>query len=278
MNASLKACWNIRRSRRDGTDRFLSSLLRRTTIENGKIEIISLNNPSSKNALTRCLMLEMNQFLSDLAKSDSARVLVIRSNVEKVFSSGHHLDEVSSQHDVPGLFALCSDMMRRIRTMPQAVIAEVDGLATAAGCQLVASCDLAIASDTSSFATPGVNLGLFCSTPAVALSRSVGHKHAMHMLLTGDIIDAAHAHRIGLINTVVPSSLLQDEVRNLCLKIAGKSGEAIRIGKANYWKQVETGEVEAYVMSSATMVANLEQMDAADGIKAFKERRVPSFK
>jgi enoyl-CoA hydratase/carnithine racemase len=257
--------------------RNFSTLLRVDKSVAGKVITISLNNEHARNALTRTLMTEMVELLTKVADSDSARVIVLRSSLPKVFCSGHHLKEVVSQPDMIGLFSLCSDMMLRLRAMPQAVIAEVDGLATAAGCQLVASCDLAIASEEASFATPGVSIGLFCSTPAVALARTVSHKHAMEMLLTGDVVDAAHALRIGLVNRVVPRAQLGHAVAALSAQIAGKSGSAIRIGKENYWRQVEVGEARAYAMSAATMAANMEERDASEGIRAFLEKRPPAF-
>lgn len=269
--------------------RNLSSVLHVGKSEDNKIITISLNNNATKNALTRDVMTKLNNLLIDLGSEDSqARVIIIRSSVPKVFCSGHHLKEVSTatKCELESLFSLCSEMMWRIKTMPQAVIAQVDGLATAAGCQLVASCDLAIASEISTFATPGVNLGLFCSTPAVALVRTVAHKHALELLLTGDPVDADHAHRIGLINRVVPRNELEQEIDALSAKIASKSGSAIRIGKANYWRQVEAAdEVSAYAISTATMVENMLHInavtcvsDAREGIRAFLEKRKPNFR
>eukprot|EP01134_Creolimax_fragrantissima_P008403 CFRG8403T1 len=251
-------------------------LVNSTQTSNGIITL-TLDNHSKRNALSRPLMKELLAHLVQIAESD-ARVVVIRSSHPEVFSSGHDLKELLSKKYMESLFTHCSELMMLVRNMPQATIAAVDGLATAAGCQLVASCDLAIASTNASFCTPGVNFGLFCSTPAVALSRSVSsHKHVMEMLLTGDTFDAEYAHRIGLVNRVVQSCELEKEVELLSSKIASKSSEAIRIGKNTYWQQVEERLAHAYQLASSTMVENIEMQDATEGMKALVEKRQPRF-
>ena len=242
----------------------------------GYVVSVSLNDIPTRNSLSLKLMQDLRNTLSDIADS-GARVVVLRSNTPKVFSSGHNLKEILSKEDLNGLFRLCVNLMRDVRAMPQAVIAEVDGVATAAGCQLVASCDLAVATTTSKFATPGVNIGLFCSTPAVAVARNVSYKHAMEMLLTGDFIDANHAQRIGLINRVVAPEELQKEVQKLSFQIASKSPQVIAFGKGIFQKQIELNEKDAYDLTAEAMVTNMDFADAENGIAAFLEKRTPVF-
>ena len=262
-----------------------TALLKFDTDTTGTIATISLNSASNRNALSTPLLLELNNLLTKMAltasldNSHKHRVLIIRSNVPKVFSAGHDLKELQKGSNIDVIFRLCSELMCRIRSLPMAVIAEVDGVATAAGCQLVASCDMAIASSNATFATPGVSIGLFCSTPAVALSRAVSsHKHAMEMLLTGDSFDAMHAMRIGLVNRVVMPDDLQREVASVSSKIASKSAEAIRLGKKAYLQQIEESDVaKAYQIATAAMVENMGLDDAKEGIGAFLEKRPPKF-
>ncbi|HXP97816.1 MAG TPA: enoyl-CoA hydratase-related protein, partial [Telmatospirillum sp.] len=173
------------------------------------------------------------------------------------------------------LFADCAELMQAIVLLPKPVIAQIHGVATAAGCQLVASCDLAVAADTARFATPGVNIGLFCSTPMVALSRNVGHKAAMQMLLTGDLIDAETALRFGLINEIVPAADLATQTRALALKLASKSPLTLAVGKEAFYRQAELPLSEAYAYTAQVMVTNLEAEDAREGINAFLDKRPP---
>mmetsp|Transcript_5616 Transcript_5616/g.8550 ORF Transcript_5616/g.8550 Transcript_5616/m.8550 type:complete len:282 (-) Transcript_5616:3-848(-) len=253
-----------------------SDLLQCSWNSEGSILTITLTNHRKKNALSKDLMNDLNEVLVG-CESSRTRVIILRSDTN-VFSSGHDLSEVRAENDVRGLFSLCSELMCRIHKLPQVVIAAVDGLATAAGCQLVASCDLAVASDRALFATPGVNIGLFCSTPAVALSRSVAtRKHAMEMLLTGDPVDAVHAMRIGLVNRVVAHQDLDEEVRVLATKIASKSFGAIKLGKQTYNRQVAVDIDSAYKIASDAMVENMVLDDATEGINAFLEKRKPEF-
>ena len=212
------------------------------------------------------------------------KVIVIAAT-GKIFCSGHNLKEITAAREnndqgesyFRDLFESCSTLMQSIVNCPKPVIAEIDGIATAAGCQLVASCDLAVASDSSSFATPGVNLGLFCSTPMVALSRNVKKKDAMKMLLTGDMIDSAEAKRISLINDHVPSENLSTEVMELASKIASKSMQTVKIGKSAFYKQAELSLSEAYKYTSEIMTENTMNKDAKEGISSFLEKRKPNW-
>ena len=212
------------------------------------------------------------------------KVIVIAAT-GKIFCSGHNLKEITAAREnndqgesyFRDLFESCSTLMQSIVNCPKPVIAEIDGIATAAGCQLVASCDLAVASDSSSFATPGVNLGLFCSTPMVALSRNVKKKDAMKMLLTGDMIDSAEAKRISLINDHVPSKNLSTEVMELANKIASKSMQTVKIGKSAFYKQAELSLSEAYKYTSEIMAENTMNKDAKEGISSFLEKRKPNW-
>lgn len=250
------------------------------------IATITLCHPQKRNALSIGMLRELSDCLSDVTKRSDARVVVLRSSSANVFSSGHDLNELAQKHnsrqemrqELTELFYLCSDVMLQVHEAPQPVIAEVSGIATAAGCQLVASCDLAVASDVARFATPGVNIGLFCSTPAVPLVRTVSPKHAMEMLLLGDFIDAQRAHDIGLINTIVPLDELSSTVNAMATQIASKSVSAIRIGKKALRRQVEMGIHDAYSLAGDTMVDNMMTYDASEGISGFLEKRKPDWR
>jgi len=238
------------------------------------IRSITLNRPRQRNALSRDLLDGLFRALDECAASTETRVVVLAAN-GPAFSAGHDLREIRSSNaaEIEHLFALCSRVMLRIQEIPQPVIARVHGIATAAGCQLVAACDLAIASDDATFATPGVNIGLFCSTPAVPVVRSVGRKRAMEMLLTGDAIDAATALAWGLVNRVVPASELDAEVGRLASKIASASAETIALGKRAFYQQVGRLERDAYELAAAAMCENAVTPDAREGIAAFVEKR-----
>jgi enoyl-CoA hydratase/carnithine racemase len=241
---------------------------------------LTLNRPAQRNALSLGLMDALHKELDGLAVDDSVHVVVI-AGAGPGFCAGHDLKEIRAnpgreQYDV--LFERCSALMAAIVDLPKPVIARVHGIATAAGCQLVATCDLAIAAETARFSTPGVNIGLFCSTPMVALSRNVANKHAMEMLLTGDMIDAAHAQRIGLVNAVAPESGLDDAVMDLARKIAAKSPLTLKIGKQAFYRQREMGLHEAYAYASRVMAENMEARDAEEGIDAFIEKRTPVWR
>jgi len=238
---------------------------------------LTLNRPKQRNALSMALMTELNAALADIAGDNAVKVVVIRGN-GPAFCAGHDLKEMRSDHREEAhqrTLQECVRLMRAIVELPKPVIARVHGIATAAGCQLVATCDLAIAADDTRFATPGVNIGLFCSTPMVALSRNVNRKQAMEMLLTGEMIDSATAVRYGLINRAVPAEQLDEAVQTLAATICEKSPVAVEIGKVAFYEQLELGLREAYEYTSAVMVRNMMTDDAAEGIDAFIEKRRP---
>jgi enoyl-CoA hydratase/carnithine racemase len=246
----------------------------------GGVATLTLNRPNQFNSLSEELLAELQQALDEVAKEQSVRAVVI-AGAGKAFCAGHDLKQMRANHSkeyMQKLFRQCGRVMTTILSIPQPVIARVHGIATAAGCQLVASCDLAVASDNARFAVSGINVGLFCSTPAVALSRNMGRKQAMEMLLTGDFIDAAEAQRRGLVNRVVPLDQLDAEVGRLTDSICGKSAVAIRQGKALFYKQLEAGIEAAYQAASETMACNMMSEDACEGIDAFMAKRKPEWK
>ncbi len=244
-----------------------------------------LNDPKSKNTLSDQMILRLKEEIFNASNDNSIKVIVIAA-VGDVFCSGHNLRELSDarSNEDDGrayfldLFNLCSSLMQMIISCSKPVIAEINGTATAAGCQLVASCDLAIASDTSKFATPGVNIGLFCSTPMVALSRNVSKKNSMRMLLTGDMIDAVEAKRISLINDHVSVDKLNNSVMSLARKIATKPLSTVKIGKEAFYRQFEMNLTEAYEYTSSVMAENSLSDDAKEGITSFLEKRDPVWK
>ena len=252
--------------------------------DQGVLRLI-MNNSDQKNPLSESMMSALIDEIKEASSDQSIRVIVL-SALGNVFSSGHDLKEITAAREkedggevyFKNLFDSCSELMQLIVNAPQPIIAQVDGVATAAGCQLVASCDLAVASLESKFATPGVNLGLFCSTPMVALSRNVNKKNAMEMLLTGDFINADRAKEIGLINNTVLKEELTLEVDKLAEKIASKSTMTVSTGKKAFYAQVEMGLSEAYKYTSKTMTDNLLKSDAKEGINAFLEKRSPDWK
>jgi enoyl-CoA hydratase/carnithine racemase len=241
---------------------------------------LTLNDPATRNSLSEMMIKELHSAISEA----KARVIILSAN-GPAFSSGHNLKEITARRtDADGgrrffkdLFDECADLMLAITNSPCPVIAEVDGLASAAGCQLVASCDLAIATDRATFCTPGVNIGLFCSTPMVALSRTVTRKHAMEMLLTGDVIPASEALRIGLVNRVTSHNELKAVTQELAQKIASKSGAAIKVGKQAFDRQADMPVVEAYAYMAQVMADNLLLADAQEGIGAFIQKRKPEW-
>ncbi|MEN6543219.1 enoyl-CoA hydratase [Parvibaculum sp.] len=248
------------------------------------IATLTLNRGPQRNALSEGLMAALTDELTLIAKDRNVRVVVIAAN-GPAFSAGHDLKELTAHRTdadrgrayFQKLMKQCSTLMQTIVRLPKPVIARVHGIATAAGCQLVASCDLAVAANTAKFATPGVNIGLFCSTPMVALSRNVHRKHAMEMLLTGDMIDAARAAEIGLINKSVPLEQLDDAVWGLARDIASKSSLTLSIGKEAFYEQLEKGLGDAYDYASEVMVKNMLARDAEEGISAFIEKREPTW-
>jgi enoyl-CoA hydratase/carnithine racemase len=241
---------------------------------------LTLNRPQARNALSVALMTAVQETLDAIATDISVRVVVI-AGAGPAFCSGHDLREMRaapSRARYEALFTQCSRLMQTIVRLPKPVIACVHGIATAAGCQLVASCDLAVAAETARFATPGVNLGLFCSTPMVALSRAVGRKAAMEMLLTGELIDAVQARTLGLVNRVVPETALAAETERLARQIAGKSAVTLAIGKEAFYRQAELPLAEAYAYASEVMTRNMLARDAEEGIDAFLEKRPPVWR
>jgi enoyl-CoA hydratase/carnithine racemase len=244
------------------------------------IATLTLNRAEARNAINRRLMTEMEAELDRIGADDAVKVVVIGAT-GPAFCAGHDLKEIRGNPDRPvyeALFAQCSRMMQSIVRLPKPVIARVQGAATAAGCQLVASCDLAVASATARFATPGVNIGLFCSTPMVALSRNLSRKHAMEMLLLGELIDAETAFRFGLVNRVVPPAALDETARDFALKIAAKSPLTLRIGKEAFYRQIEFDLIKAYDYASTVMTENMLARDAEEGIDAFLDKRPPTWR
>tara|TARA_B100001123_G_scaffold426984_1_gene541904 strand:- start:1379 stop:2164 length:786 start_codon:yes stop_codon:yes gene_type:complete len=244
------------------------------------ISRIKLNEPDAYNALSSNTLRSLLKIFKSLNEDQKTKVIVIEG-LGRGFSAGHNLKEIRSlkkKSKYKKIFNLCSDVMLEIIEGKKPVIAKVHGAAFAAGCQLVASCDLAISSDDAIFATPGVNIGLFCSTPMVAVSRNVSRKKMMKMLLTGDPIDAKYAKEIGLINDHYPISKLESEVLKLAKKIALKSNLTIRIGKKGFYKQLEMPLRKAYKYTSKIMTENMMALDAHEGISAFLEKRTPAWK
>jgi enoyl-CoA hydratase/carnithine racemase len=243
------------------------------------IATLTLNRPEARNALSMALMQALDAELAAIATDPAVKVVIIAAN-GPAFCAGHDLRELRAdptRQAYEQVFALCSRLMQLIVRLPKPVIAGVHGIATAAGCQLVASADLAVAADTARFATPGVNIGLFCSTPMVALSRSVGRKAAMEMLLTGDLIDAAKAQHLGLINRVVPEPDLHQATRALALQIAAKSPLTVALGKEAFYRQAEMDLSAAYDYTSEIMTRNMLARDAGEGIDAFLAKRKPQW-
>ena len=251
--------------------------------DNGVLRI-TLNDPNNKNALSELMMQKLINTITGASKDNSVRVIVIASTGD-VFCSGHNLKEINEARKANDsgesyyleLFKTCSSLMQLIVNCSKPVIAEINGIATAAGCQLVASCDLALSSESSKFATPGVNLGLFCSTPMVALSRNVTKKNAMKMLLTGDMINASEAKNISLINEYHTEAKLTKTVMMLAQKIAKKSSATIKIGKEAFYKQLEMNLSDAYEYTSRVMAENTLKDDAKEGIESFIKKRKPNW-
>jgi enoyl-CoA hydratase/carnithine racemase len=250
----------------------------------GPVLRLTMNRPAARNALSEALMGALQAAFDDAAESGDVRAIVLAADGPG-FCAGHDLKEMTAHRKeadkgratFAALFAQCSRLMQTIVRHPKPVIAQVQGVATAAGCQLVASCDLAVASSLARFATPGVNIGLFCSTPMVALSRNVARKHAMEMLLTGEMIPAEDALRMGLVNRVVDSEVLGAETMALAHKIASKPGRTVKIGKEAFYRQLEMGLADAYDYASHVMTENMLGAEAEEGIGAFIEKREPSW-
>ena len=243
------------------------------------VATLRLNRPRQYNALSGALLESLHAELDSIARDEKVRVVLLTGN-GSAFCSGHDLKEMralASREEIEALFSSCSGVMQKLVALPQPVIAVVNGLATAAGCQLVASCDLAVASRSARFATPGVNIGLFCSTPMVALSRNIPRKAAMEMLLTGEMIDAEQAERIGLVNRVVAAGEARDQALALAQKIAAKSGTVLKLGKEAFYRQLEMDLADAYAYTAEVMVENMLARDAEEGIGAFIDKREPRW-
>ncbi len=247
--------------------------------EDGPAARITLNRPEKRNALSLELMQELIATLRRVSAEPGVRAIVLEA-AGPAFSAGHDLSEMIDR-DVPflqRLFDVCAELMESIHRLPQPVIAKVEGVATAAGCQLVAACDLAVAADTARFATPGVKIGLFCSTPMVPLSRAIGRKRALEMLLTGTPIDAATALEWGLVNRVAPAGALEAEVTSLVDAIARSSPLTVGLGKEAFYAQIELDEHRAYDLTKAVMAMNARADDAQEGMCAFLEKRAPEWR
>ena len=259
------------------------SILLRETL--GSIAVLTLNRPEARNSLSEGLIAQLHAALKDIHDDTNVRAVVIAAN-GPAFSSGHDMKELTARRTdadrgrayFAGIMTACSAMMQAIVHLPKPVVAAVQGIATAAGCQLVASCDLAVASEAATFATPGVDIGLFCSTPMVALSRNVPRKQAMEMLLTGEPISAARARDIGLINRVVAAGTERDAAIALARQVALKSAHTIKLGKAAFYRQAEMSLADAYRHAAEVMTENMMARDAEEGIGAFIEKREPKWK
>jgi enoyl-CoA hydratase/carnithine racemase len=240
----------------------------------GELAVVTLNRPNRRNALSLDLMQELLDCLSAIGRDREIHAVILAA-AGNVFCSGHDLGEMVGKdiNQYRHIYDMCTDLMTKIQSIPQAVVAEVQGTATAAGCQLVATCDLAIASEKAAFATPGVKLGLFCTTPMVALSRAVGRKRALQMLLTGEMIPAATAADWGLVNLVVPAEALSQETRKLAQKVAAASTLTVALGKQAFYSQIDLDQPKAYAYAKEVMSMNSLAMDAQEGITAFLEKR-----
>jgi enoyl-CoA hydratase/carnithine racemase len=252
--------------------------------DQGAVTTLTMNSPGNLNALSDAMIAELTTAFRALQRSQASRVIVLRG-VGKAFCAGHDLKEMTTKRQandggaagLRDLFDRCAVMMQMIQRLPQPVIAEVHGIATAAGCQLVASCDLAVAAEGTRFGVNGVNIGLFCSTPMVALSRNVPRKQVFEMLTTGEFIDANRARELGLVNRVVAPAALAGETEALARQIAGKLGSAVRIGKRAFYDQIDLPLDKAYELTGAVMVENMLNRDTVEGVAAFLEKRDPEW-
>jgi len=242
----------------------------------GPTAVLTLDNPRRRNALSVATMRELLAAITDVSGRDGVRVIVLRAE-GPAFSAGHDLSEMIDRtlEEEREVFAVCTDLMSALHTVPQPVIAAVQGVAVAAGCQLVAACDLAVAADNAVFGTPGVKIGLFCSTPMVAVTRAIGRKRAMQLLLTGEVIDAATAAEWGLVNQVVAPGELDGAVARMAAKVADASAVTLRIGKEAFYRQVDLPEDAAYEQMRETMATNAMTCDAQEGMSAFLAKRDP---
>jgi enoyl-CoA hydratase/carnithine racemase len=240
--------------------------------------VVTLNRPERRNALSLELMLELMECLDEIARDAGLRAVILAAT-GKVFCSGHDLTEMlgRSVSEHRRIFDACTELMAKIQSIPQPVIAQVQGLATAAGCQLVATCDLAVACEEAAFATPGVRIGLFCTTPMVALTRAIPRKRAFQMLVTGEVIDAHTAAQWGLVNRVVPAAELEPETRRLAARIAEASSLVVSLGKSAFYAQIDLDQPKAYACANQVMTMNSQAADAQEGISAFLQKRSPCW-
>lgn len=248
--------------------------------DEGGVAYLTLNRPAQFNSLSQAMLETLIAEVDAIAQDASVRVVVLAGE-GKAFCAGHDLKEMRGNHTLEfqqALFRLCSKFMMKLVELPQPVIARVHGIATAAGCQLVSMCDLAVAADVARFAVSGINVGLFCATPSVGLSRNIGRKEAFEMLVTGDFIDAHEAQRRGLVNRVVPLEQLDEEIARLTASICAKSPVAIRMGKQMFYRQLEMGMDAAYQTAAETMACNMMTEDAGEGIDAFIAKRKPEWR
>jgi len=244
----------------------------------GATAIVTLHRPERRNALSLGLMLELTACLEEIGGNREIRAVILGA-AGTVFSAGHDLSEMTGRglDEYRRIFDVCTALMTRIQSIPQPVIAAVQGIATAAGCQLVATCDLAIAAETAAFGTPGVKIGLFCTTPMVALTRAIGRKRALEMLLTGEMVDARTAADWGLVNRVVPAAALETESRKLAAKVAEASSLVVALGKQAFYQQIDLDQAQAYAYAKETMSRNALAADAQEGISAFLAKRTPCW-
>lgn len=244
----------------------------------GAVRAVTLERPERRNALSLELMQELSACLNEVAKDQEARVVILRA-AGKVFCAGHDLAEMTGRNlrEYRRIFDACTELMMKIQAIPQPVIAEVQGIATAAGCQLVATCDLAVASEEAAFATPGVKIGLFCTTPMVALTRAIGRKRALQMLLTGELVPARTAAEWGLVNQVVPAAELRAATEKLAAKIAEASSLVVAIGKQAFYTQIDLDQPKAYGYAKEVMSMNALAADAQEGMSAFLGKRAPCW-
>jgi len=249
-----------------------------TVAREGYLAVVTLNRPQRRNALSLELMQELIRCFDEIGSNREIRAVILAA-AGKVFCSGHDISEMTGRNiiDYRHIFDICTQLMQKLQSIPQPVIAEVQGIATAAGCQLVATCDLVVASEQAAFATPGVKIGLFCTTPMVALSRAIGRKRALEMLLTGDMVDSKTAAEWGLVNRVVPASELAAESRKLAARIAEASSLVVSLGKQAYYTQIDLDQPKAYAYAKEVMSMNALAADAQEGISAFLEKRTPCW-
>ena len=249
-----------------------------TTAREGSIAIVTLNRPERRNALSLELMRDLLGVLDGIGRDREVRAVILAA-AGKVFCSGHDLGQMTDRdiNQYREIFDVCTELMQKIQAIPQPVIAEVQGIATAAGCQLVASCDLAVAAEGAGFATPGVKIGLFCTTPMVALTRAIGRKRALQMLLTGEVVDARRAADWGLVNQVMPAAELHAAALGLAERIAEASSLTVAIGKQAFYTQVDLDQPKAYAYAKEVMSMNALAADAQEGIGAFLDKRKPCW-